>query len=174
MMKSIMISIKPKWCELIANGKKTIEIRKTRPKIYTPFKCYIYCTKERNQFLWSGKKYRYVDDHSHNMFDKALNGKVIGDFVCDEIYTIDRLRFNRVFYKGKQGYIKKELEYNSCLSEGDIFSYLFPNVGYGWHISELKIYDEPKSLKDFYHYGVKRGSKVTRPPQSWCYVDELR
>lgn len=173
MMKSIMISIKPKWCELIANGKKTIEIRKTRPKIYTPFKCYIYCTKERNQFLWSGKKYRYVDDHSHNMFDKALNGKVIGDFVCDEIYTID-CDSTGFFYKGKQGYIKKELEYNSCLSEGDIFSYLFPNVGYGWHISELKIYDEPKSLKYFYHYGVKRGSKVTRPPQSWCYVDELR
>lgn len=93
--------------------------------------------------------------------------------MCDEIYTID-CDSTGFFYKGKQGYIKKELEYNSCLSEGDIFSYLFPNVGYGWHISELKIYDEPKSLKCFYHYGVKRGSKVTRPPQSWCYVDELR
>jgi predicted transcriptional regulator len=168
-MKSVMISIKPKWCELIANGKKTIEIRKTRPKIDTPFRCYIYCTKEKDisEILWTGKK-----QEIGKISDKS-NGKVIGDFVCDEIYTID-CDSTGFFYKGKQGYIKKELEYNSCLSEGDIFSYLFPNVGYGWHISELKIYDEPKSLKYFYHYGVKRGSKVTRPPQSWCYVDELR
>lgn len=189
MMKSVMISIKPKWCELISNGKKTIEIRKTRPKIYTPFKCYIYCTKERNQFLWSGKKYRYVDDHSHNMFDKALNGKVIGDFVCDEIYTID-CDSTGFFYKGKQGYIKKELEYNSCLSEGDIFSYLFPNIGYAWHISELKIYDEPKELYSFvkpcdreydccvcmrWDNSVQNcEDSIINPPKSWCYVDELR
>ena len=35
---------------------------------------------------------------------------------------------------------------------------------YGWHISDLKIYDTPKELSDF---GLKR------PPQSWCYVEEL-
>ena len=44
-MKSVMISIQPKWCELIASGKKTVEVRKTRPKIDVPFKCYIYCTQ---------------------------------------------------------------------------------------------------------------------------------
>lgn len=32
-MKSVLISIHPKWCELIADGKKTVEVRKTRPKI---------------------------------------------------------------------------------------------------------------------------------------------
>ena len=37
-MKSVLISIKPKYCELIVNGEKTIEVRKTRPKIETPFK----------------------------------------------------------------------------------------------------------------------------------------
>lgn len=52
-MKSVMISIKPKYCELIASGKKTVEVRKTRPKIETPFKCYIYCTKEKQQYLQS-------------------------------------------------------------------------------------------------------------------------
>ena len=46
-MKSVLISIRPKWCELIASGKKTIEVRKTRPNIETPFKCYIYCTKPK-------------------------------------------------------------------------------------------------------------------------------
>lgn len=46
-MKSVLISIRPKWCELIASGKKTIEVRKTAPKLPTPFKCYIYETKAR-------------------------------------------------------------------------------------------------------------------------------
>ena len=41
----VLISIRPQWCELIANGKKTIEVRKSRPKLETPFKCYIYETK---------------------------------------------------------------------------------------------------------------------------------
>ena len=50
-MKSVLISIKPKWCELIANGKKTVEVRKSRPKIETPFKCYIYCTKIKNTHI---------------------------------------------------------------------------------------------------------------------------
>ena len=44
MSKSVMISIRPKWCEKIVNGEKTIEVRKTRPKLNTPFRVYIYCT----------------------------------------------------------------------------------------------------------------------------------
>lgn len=44
-MKSILQSIKPQYCELIARGKKTIEVRKTRPKLDVPFKVYIYCTR---------------------------------------------------------------------------------------------------------------------------------
>ena len=158
-MKSVMISIKPKWCELIANGKKTIEIRKTRPKIDTPFKCYIYCTNSGRPLVWGSpapyynvdekltQTYGYSREDAEKIFG-CWNGKVIGWFVCDEIYNIDCDSIG-FFYKEKKVYIKKELEYNSCLSEGDIFSYLFPNVGYGWHISELKIYDEPKELCEF-------------------------
>ena len=54
-MKSVLISIQPKWCELIANGKKTVEVRKTRPKLETPFKCYIYCTQ-------GGYHWKYADN----------------------------------------------------------------------------------------------------------------
>lgn len=72
-MKSVMLSIKPKYCELIASGQKTIEVRKTKPKIETPFKCYIYCTKE---FYRKGDGY----------FQGKYCGKIIGEFVCDEIY----------------------------------------------------------------------------------------
>lgn len=61
-MKSVLISIKPKWCELIASGKKTIEVRKTRPKIEIPFKVYIYCTHARNPIRDSGRILMYEDD----------------------------------------------------------------------------------------------------------------
>lgn len=73
MNKAVMISIKPKWCELIAKGKKTLEVRKTRPKIKTPFKCYIYMTKSN----LTGDRKAYKD---------RMAGKVIGEFVCDFIY----------------------------------------------------------------------------------------
>ena len=199
MMKSIMISIKPKWCELIASGEKTIEIRKTRPKIDTPFKCYIYCTNSGRPLVWGSptpyltderltQTYGYSREDAEKIFG-CWNGKVIGEFVCDEIYTID-CDSTGFFYKGKQGYVKKELEYNSCLLEGDIFSYLFPNVGYSWHISELKIYDEPKELYSFvkpcdreydccvcmrWDNSVQNcEDSIINPPKSWCYVDELR
>lgn len=147
-MKSVLISIKPKYCELIANGSKTIEVRKTRPKIETPFKCYIYCTKSK-ETLWQTKPpivlYRYIDDHSHNMFDTPLNGKVMGEFVCDEI--------SRVF-QCNSGWISE----NACISQSEFFDYLgipvnthfgYDKFAYGWHISNLVIYDKPKELSDF-------------------------
>lgn len=96
-MKSVLISIQPKYCELIANGKKTIEVRKTRPKLETPFKCYIYCTKEKsinNVFLiYGGGKYACFGDYRNACTSDADgkvdcyigNGKIIGEFVCDKI-----------------------------------------------------------------------------------------
>jgi len=72
-MRAVILSVRPQWCELIANGQKTVEVRKNRPKIPTPFKCYIYCTKG-NLTFWDSHAlmapYRYVDDHSHNMLLK--------------------------------------------------------------------------------------------------------
>lgn len=50
-MIAVLISIRPKWCEKIISGEKTIEVRKTRPKMDTPFKCYIYCTKPEEKLL---------------------------------------------------------------------------------------------------------------------------
>ena len=45
MAKAVLISIRPEWVEKIANEWKTIEVRKTKPYLETPFKCYIYCTQ---------------------------------------------------------------------------------------------------------------------------------
>lgn len=36
--KAVLMSIRPEWCNLIIQGQKIIEVRKTRPKLETPFK----------------------------------------------------------------------------------------------------------------------------------------
>ncbi len=186
-MKSVLISIKPKYCEMIADGKKTIEVRKSRPKLQPPFKVYIYQTK----YFVKNKRYRFKT--------WARSGKVIGEFVCD---CIDEFS---VFENGAvQNYNFFDLE-KSCLPYEHIASYIGKNKkGYGWHISELKIYDKPKELRDFYSacpewekeeitnkchkcsYLFKNDSDmcyqcsiegekpIKRPPQSWCYVEELK
>ena len=168
-MKSVMLSIKPQYCELIASGKKTVEVRKTKPKIEVPFKCYIYETKDN--------KRKYYD-----IFHANTIGKVIGEFVCDNIFPI------WAGYIGKQG--------DDCLTYDEREQYLAEKGGCGWHISNLKIYDKPKELSEFRKpciYGEeserpcftcdKSGyasdmhlycfNTVTKPPQSWCYVEEL-
>lgn len=75
--KAVLISIHPKWCELIASGLKTVEIRKTKPKLTTPFKVYIYRTKGTVKHLCNGK-----------WWDMPVGGNVIGEFVCDKIVDI--------------------------------------------------------------------------------------
>lgn len=151
-MKKVLISIQPQWCELIASGKKMIEVRKTRPKIETPFKCYIYCSK--------GKTFLYKNPNNGELFldsnggyrggdyeDRFLTGKVIGEFVCDKIEKIDlqaqctatlseRWTFNRT---AKQ----------ACLTAEQLNEYLIGNNGYGWHITEPKLFDQPRELCEF-------------------------
>lgn len=157
-MKSVMLSIKPKYCELIASGKKTIEVRKTRPKIETPFKCYIYQPKTV-----------YVSKNKENEFLKPIQdkhfGKVIAEFVCDEIQT-----FRPDDYNCPYDVSDDDLKL-TCLNREDMYAYGRGKTLYGWHISDLKIYSEPKALREFWHCGVKLGARVSRPPQSWCYVE---
>lgn len=178
-MKSVLISIKPKYCELIANGKKTIEVRKTKPKLETPFKCYIYCTRNKKEIFWRGKMYSYVDDRSHNLFDKSLNGQVLGEFICDKCTNIFALsRF----------WLDEEVVEKSCFTLNQIRDYSNgSNKLYAWHISDLRIYDKPKELSkfikctypfdccacDFWDSTYLVCAKPIRTPQSWCYVEEL-
>lgn len=159
MSKAVLISIKPEWCEKIARGIKTVEVRKTKPKIETPFKCYIYCTNDRKNHFWTGKRYSYADERSHNAFDKDGNGKVIGEFTCDRIIDVDCDSI-APFDKSTGIYIDKQC----CLSREELWKYTGGHCAHGWHILELKIYnDQPKALSKF---------GLTRPPQSWCYVEQ--
>lgn len=169
-MKSVMLSIKPKYCELIASGRKTIEVRKNRPNIDTPFKCYIYCIKNKKQQL-----VRTADSYALYGSDRVcpdkLNGKVIGEFVCDKIY-----QYTTCDAKDGVDISDGEMTRMSCLTKDEITNYeLSPGYFgvFGWHISKLKIYAEPKRLREFWHCGVKLGARVSRPPQSWFYVEEV-
>ena len=171
MSKAVLISIRPEWTCLILSGEKTIEVRKTRPKLETPFKCYIYCTQ--------GSEKLNVCDVIRTLYE--ANGTVIGEFVCDEIKTID-IPYPAYWTERH----KRELD-GSCITLQQVHSYLGSACGYGWHISELKIYDKPKELSEFmqchkceyysgckeHEYGCDGIYKVKRPPMSWCYVEEL-
>lgn len=151
-MKAVLISIRPKWCEKIANGEKAIEVRKTRPKMETPLKCYIYCTQSADM-LWILKE-RERSLHPDKIADvfKAAkcggayrgNGKVIGEFVCDRIDTLLPANEPYGIYDIDDDYV-----FQTCLEYGALWDYGNGQTLYGWHISNLKIYDEPKELGEF-------------------------
>lgn len=191
MSKAVLISIRPKWCELIASGKKTIEIRKTAPKIETPFKCYIYCTSNGRPLVYGDKPcadgwteaYTQTYGYSREEADKiwgVMNGKVIGEFVCDSIFPLS-------FYASDVSFFDTEPPLpvpGTCLTDKEIAEYLGNGkTGYGWHISNLRIYEKPKALSDYHscsfcdYRGVcPDGSwcqPLKRPPQSWCYVEAI-
>ena len=182
-MKAVMLSIRPKYCELIASGKKKIEVRKTRPKIETPFKCLIYECK--------GKEVSKIIDIPKEQGGGVLDyyeyegcGKVIGEFVCDKIY-----QYTTCDIKDGVDISDEDMTRLSCLTKGEIKDYeLSPGKFgiFGWHISDLVIYDKPKELSEFYKHDntydnafgwvfEDRPKKVPikRPPQSWCYVEEV-
>lgn len=161
MSKAVLISIRPKWVEKIANGKKTIEVRKTKPKLETPFKCYIYCTNIRPFLVW----------------EDVFNGHIAGEFTCDRIYELAPLN-----------HAPDDVEKQACLTREEIVNYL-KGTGYGWHISDLVIYDTPHDLGEFERpyecneCDAKWASecntcyeknKIKRPPQSWCYVEAMK
>lgn len=160
-MISVLISIRPKWCSMIADGRKTTELRKTKPKLEFPFKCYIYMTKGFSSYATSNNM------RCHN------NGGmcVIGEFVCDGMLSHCEMANADI------------AELTSCVRREDIRKYADGKEVFGWHISDLKIYDKPKDLSEFkpchrceYVEGCRDGvcrKSLRRPPQSWCYVEEL-
>jgi len=185
-MKAVLLSIKPKYCELIANGKKTAEIRRDYPKVNTPFRCYIYCSKS-NLFYFTPDSIKG-------------NGKVIGEFVCDSIIQI---QYNKNGYGLDDAAINGVIA-KSCVPENELYHYLQGKTPYLWHISDLVMYDKPKELGEFIPYcyrlygtrdicdgicdceyqRIDRNpddsinafvctNRLRRPPQNWCYVEEL-
>lgn len=193
MSKAVLISIRPKWCEKIVNGEKTIEVRKTRPKMETPFRCYIYCTLP---------KYPHEDyiTTEHPLPQYYGGGKVIGEFVCDRIDRLVRVGFDGSGEPAKYCICNSDMSVwpvdgiceEACLTQEELEKYLGGYEGYGLHIAGLKVYDTPKELDVFRRacvhswycdscamHGENNGTcgneslRLKRPPQSWCYVEEV-
>ena len=190
-MKAVLMSIQPKWCELIAKGEKEIDLRKTAPALKTPFKCYIYCTKDEllTKSHYNGGLYVAHNKKSKSALERAGNitfsGKIIGEFVCDKIDIYKHHKGLTRFGGGLglptstyDSYLIFEDDYEAmCLSYDEVKDYGKGETLCGWHISNLKIYDNPKGLGEFLSPsgsdGVWGNHYLYRPPQSWCYVEEL-
>lgn len=181
-MREVMISIQPKWVEKIVSGEKTVEVRKTRPKCETPFKCYIYCTMPKNKhdnLVLTPFGYDVGSEGAYCNYTGNSNGKVIGEFVCDRVYNLKCLPNE---YSGKpSGTYEQFICENSCLSFDDIKAYGKGTSIYGWHITDLVVYDEPRELSEFLLYNVRTyideesglpmpTHEIARPFQSWGYV----
>lgn len=211
-MKAVMKSVSPRICEKVANGDCTILVSKTAPKCEEPFKCYIYCTSAKpylyreanppfelflDSELYKGKGYD----------DRLFSSKVIGEFICDKVDKIIPLQHTYYNYIGLP--IANVTEYGiwnddlaqMCLKKKEIDNYGKGKMLYGWHISDLKIYDKPKELNEFKtppceksgeacgnckwlvkintpnvyecECYVEDGRPITRPPQSYMYVEEI-
>lgn len=194
MSKAVLISIRPKWCEKIISGEKTSEVRKNRPKLETPFKAYIYCTTGIPDLNIPISQERLMQDYLNTGSMKSLNcphgnGKVIGEFTCDRIYELEtKAPCGSYYVKGEDQPTTNDVARQSCLTLKDMHEYLKAAKGYGWHISNLKIYDEPKELSKFSRpfencidkvcdeFGCascENGGHIKRAPQSWCYVEEV-
>lgn len=162
MSKAVLISIKPEWCEKIVSGKKTVEVRKDMPtQVELPFKCYIYCSG-------GSTLYRSGHDGETRLYHKeapgafthhtVLNGKVIGEFVCDWMAPLSMAASSEEALDPPieiPGLGMTDLELWKYLGNG--------NEGQGWGISELKLYERPLELREL---------GVDKPPQSWRYVEE--
>ena len=187
-MQGVLISIQPKWCELIASGKKTVEVRKTKPKLKTPFKVYIYATKQKHYYkisdhLLTSDENLYLSDGKLEMSDcfkfwnsdvayQLLNRKIIGEFVCDEITPLFNVATTSwSLLAGNVHEYAKALVRMARLTEEEIHSYAKGKNCYAWHISDLKIYDKPRELSEFSKYGFGHPVPLKRPPQSWMYVE---
>lgn len=136
----ILISIKPEWVKKILSGEKTIEVRKSKPKFALPITCYIY---------------------------ESGTGKVVAEFICDTIDVYEPVAgspFSELEEKCWNGEKWVSIDYDKMgMSKEQFYAYKKGSWSvYGWHISNLKIYDVPIELKEF---------RISRPPQSWQYVN---
>lgn len=195
-MKSVLISTRPKLVEKICHkigedetGKaiyeKRIEVRNTAPQ-EVPFKCYIYETKGQYVKFTHGAHTKYGYGR----------GKVIGEFICDRIIC-SQAYFDSQGKNHLTNVFPDDIK-KTCLDEYDLWDYIAGKAvkanqmydGYLWHISDLKIYNNPKELSEFrkpcdrfldcctcrrlvHNEYMSCDNKITRPPLSWCYVEDL-
>lgn len=200
-MKAIMISIKPKYCELIMNGEKTIEVRKNKALANAIQKLidengyadvYVYCTKTNKHHWYLQERYDHSSDETlgystpyytyikvADIMTQQLDGKVLFKFRC---YNVEEIKFTENEWHGTKEMPALKVLDKSCLTYQEITNYL-NGTGFAIHISDLEIFDKPKELSEFRHithfrrYGSFRVDieeqivPLTKAPQNYCYVE---
>lgn len=203
-MRAVMKSVSPQICEKITSGNCTLLVSKTAPKCDAPFKGYIYCTKAKSQWRYSDYEGAYQNSEGDIVYAQR---RVIGEFICDKIieWQYDK---RHQYYVDYPDDCTSYFPYLKCHSEAtglrcsEIEKLGKGKTLYGWHISDLKIYDTPKKLREFRkpldsvrcsYYGdyceegcVGFGGTdyfckeywewekgLTRAPSNWQYVEEL-
>ena len=129
------------------------------------------------------------ESEGEDLTGNIMSRKVIGEFICDEVIEVVYHGFVNPFAIAREVLLKGKLSNTDFL----VYTNNYRKDLYALHISQLVIYDKPKKLSEFYlrcsvpegkcklcdncydredyygrHYAVK---KLTRPPQSWCYVE---
>ena len=183
----ILASIKPYYYYLIAEEKKKIEVRKTALK-NLPQDIVFYMSKDEKSFAKIPKEFQ-------EKYRKHF-GKIGMRVVCDEVEEFHEWELSP---QGKFVDFERERLENfltaACLSEEEVVRYRenlpYFKPLYGWHISDLKIYDKPKPIMQFYKpcpikikncpvcefYSTYTGccmNNIDRPPQSYMFVEELK
>lgn len=181
----ILASLKPYYYYLIGEKKKNIEVRKTALK-NLPQDIAFYMSKDEKSFAKIPKEFQ-------EKYRKHF-GKIGMRVVCDEAerFSVGSLRSDDIeklaclSYNEMINYFYKPEELDGKTAK----------QGFAWHISNLKIYDKPKELSEFrpickfegkdlicnlcpnheYNGGLffECRRKVTRPPQSYMRVEELK
>lgn len=152
-MRKVLICVHPKWCELIFNGQKTIEVRKSFPRqLETPFEVLVYCTKgKENEKMCFDRYSPYIG-----------NGKVIGSFICDEVDEYTFSNYDAQYRINDVDLVK------TCLNHPELIAYGKGKTLRGLHITAPKLFDKPRALGEFYD---GRGRPIKRAFQSWGYCN---
>lgn len=157
-MKAILASITPKYCEKILKGEKSLEMRKNFPHCQLPCKVYIYCTKGKQGDLIIARSNEMADLFGYDAIvsvnrgfrkeeDILLNQKVVAEFVC-EGYT--EYSYESFFAENERR--NSEVFQRSCVPRLELMTYAQGKTVYGWNISNLKTYRQPKDLAEFEKY----------------------
>lgn len=185
-MKAIIQSYTPQECERIINGRQTIKVCKNAPKD-TPFKVYIYCISVKNMPL---AKYVEVYKKTNGRID-CWHGKVIGEYVCEKVDVAEeQVILGGIYYSRYEDVIDCSLVEKSCLDNFELLTYGKGKPFSVLHISNVKIYDKPKELKEFGTFVnkqniINKGGEVIienwtefvpmrRPHHGWQYVEEVQ
>ena len=181
----ILASLKPYYYYLIGERKKTIEVRKS-PLKNLPQDIAFYMSKDEKSFAKIPKEFQ-------EKYRKHF-GKIGMRIVCDEVEEFHEWELSP---QGKFADFERERLENfltaACLSEEEVVRYRenlpYFKPLYGWHISDLKIYDKPKPIMQFYKpcpikikncpvcelYSTYTGccmNNIDRPPQSYMFGEE--